>query len=158
MIEWLKNLQYRERCLILILSIALLVVLLYQHIWQPIQNHLQRHQYQVILLNALLTRMESQTPYLKDKKNRINVKNEDIPNILDDTAKKFQITLNKYKQESDVLSIEVPSMPYTRLMTWLSFLEQKYGIRVNNIELHRSEPSGVVVIKHLTLGIAKKAS
>ena len=152
--QWWNNLTLRERRLVLSGGLALLLISLYHSIWSPLQQHLQTSREQVQQLQQQLDWMHQQAPLVQKMKLVAPAKelHTDIASALSVSSQHYQIMLKWVQPQGDTTQVELDSLSFAKLLSWLDMLEQRYGITVRQIELQPTDTAGNVQIKRLLLG------
>ena len=151
--QWWQSRQPREQLILIVLSLLLSFVVLYQGLW--LQSK-ESHQNAKTLLNKQINQwlwMQQQS----NVANRLNnnnpqsaVQNGNINQIINSSARKHKITISRFQQLDDkriVLSIN--KSEYKMAIRWLYDLSQQQ-LQIQTLKIKRLKQSGLVSV-HTTL-------
>ena len=98
--------------------------------------------------------MHQQAPLVQKMKQVAPAKelHTDIASALSVSSQHYQIMLKRVQPQGDTTQVELDSLSFAKLLSWLDMLEQRYGITVRQIELQPTDTAGNVQIKRLLLG------
>lgn len=155
--NWLDSLQPRERYIVIAGSIALVFILFYLLIWEPVFNKLEVEQQQYQSQRQLLgwmkdTNQEIQSLRASGNATISQFSNQSVSSLVDRSAVSMGIKNNISKQESGKkgVKIQLRQADFDRVILWLNDMQQKYGIQASNIQFEKQEESGAVNVR-LTL-------
>ncbi len=142
----------RERLLLGTLTLLLLGSMLWLGLWQPLQNgiatqqqRIDRHRDELSLLQQIAA--TPQRPQV-----RVEGKELSVESIISQSAKTSRLTPQRIDPQGDTVRVELATVPFDSLLSWLVMLEQRYQIRVDTLELQAiTPPKGLVQVKQLTL-------
>lgn len=151
--KW-QQLKPREQKIVLCLVPVLIIFILYNLIWQPLNESLMKNEAKLVRQQALLIWVQENTDRFKastvgGKKRNTNASASSIVNR---TSKQFQITLSRIQAQGTSVQVWIDEVPFTQLLQWLDLLATKEGLSVINIDLSVADKSGVVQVRRLQLG------
>lgn len=72
--------------------------------------------------------------------------------VVNSTARQFNIRIARLQpQKNDMVKVGVEDVGFNRLMKWLSEMQSKHGVRVENIDFAKADESGKVKVRRLDL-------
>ncbi len=72
--------------------------------------------------------------------------------IINNTARQSRITLARLQpQTTDAVKVGLDDIEFNVLMNWLAVLKNNYAIEVNNIDISRTDKTGIVRVRRLDL-------
>lgn len=72
--------------------------------------------------------------------------------IVNNTARQFNIRIARLQpQQNDMVKVGLEDVGFNRLMKWLSELQAKHGVRVENIDFAKADEQGKVKVRRLDL-------
>ncbi len=151
--QWWQQLNLREQRLVLALGSAVMVLLLYTLLWQPLNSNLANTKNKLASRQALLTWVdENVSRYQAIKPNAAGKKNSgSLSSIINRTANQYQLTITRMQPQGDSLQVWLDTAPFTELLFWLEHLANKEGLQVQAIDLAGSDKSGEVRVRRLQL-------
>jgi len=151
--QWWQQLNNREQGLMSVMGAAVVVFLLYSLLWQPLNTNLANAEKKLESRQALLTWVNENTArYQSIKPSGTGKKSSDsLSSIINRTANEYQLTVTRMQPQGDSLQVWLDSAPFTDLLFWLEHLANKEGLRVQAIDLTRSDKAGAVRVRRLQL-------
>ncbi len=150
---WWQQLNAREQRLVASLSAVLVVFILYNAIWRPLNNNIENGQNKLIRQQELLAWVTSETSKYNALKGHVShASSGSLSSIINRSAKSNNITIARIQPDSADVQVWIDNVSFSRLLTWLEQLASKEGIQVQNIDLTRADKAGEVRVKRLQLG------
>ncbi|NCB61197.1 MAG: T9SS type A sorting domain-containing protein [Gammaproteobacteria bacterium] len=147
--QWWQNLTTRERQIVLAGGLMLLLVILYQNLWSPLQQHLRLQRNQVQQLQQQLGWMQQQAPLVRQLKRAPSPgasRTGDITGTLSNSSQAYQIALKRIQPQGDNALVEIDITGFDQLVNWLGMLEQQHGITPQQIDLQRTGEPGKIML------------
>lgn len=150
---WWQGLNLRERRLVIGLSAAVLAILLYGLVWQPLNDNLDSTKKRLASREALLTWVTENTGRYQSAQSASGTKqvNGSLSSIVNRTANQQQLTITRMQPQGDSIQVWVDSASFTQLLFWLEQLVNNEGLRVQAIDLTKGENQGEVRVRRLQL-------
>lgn len=145
--DWLRSLAPRERWLVLVCGVFVLITLAYLLVWEPLQLAHQRRVEGLQSSRALAQRLEvigSQVG--RGGGARIN-RNVSLLSAVDQATRSGLLPKppSRLQPEGDAeVRIWLDDIPFDALLRWVSDLETRQGIRVDTAEIERAATPGAV--------------
>jgi len=149
--QWLNTLEQRERRIVISGGIALLFILFYLIIWEPITanyeqqqqtNQSQRQFYSWIKSSA------SEISALNSSGGGTAAKfrNQSISSLAERSAVATGVKsfIDKIDQSKTGVKVNLNSADFDRIVAWLTDLETKYGITATKVKIEKSKVTGAV--------------
>lgn len=78
---------------------------------------------------------------------------QSITQVINSTAKKYNVVVERIQpQKDDLVKVGIDEIGFNSLMNWLTELQTKHNINVQNIDFSKADSEGVVKIRRLDLG------
>ena len=146
--QW-QQLSLREKRLVIITAIVVVVTLLYFMIWEPLQDGIQTSRVRVnAQANTLqqIREQASEAKQLRTTKSRVGASGGgSLLVIIERTAqqKNLKSSLQKVQPEGqDGVRVWVENAAFDQLIDWLALLENKNTIYVSEIIIERQKEPG----------------
>ncbi|MCD9545992.1 type II secretion system protein M [Photobacterium carnosum] len=152
---WWKALSQREQHLLLGAGSALMIAILYWGVWQPLNQRAIDAQNKINQQRQLLNWVEhkaNQITALKRAGGTVNVSDEGLNQVINETTTRFKIDLIRMQPRNDALQVWVQPLPFDTLVNWLVYLQQSFGINTQFIDLSKTDKNGMVEVNRLQLG------
>lgn len=150
---WWQQLNLREQRLIMAMTAAISVFILYGLIWQPLNENIASSKLKIERQQTLLSWIEENTQrYKQAKLSRGSRSGASLSSIVNRTSRQSDITITRMQPQADDLQVWIDEISFNQLLTWLEQLASKEGLRVKNIDLSLADEQGVVRVRRLQLG------
>ncbi|MEW6992202.1 type II secretion system protein GspM [Colwelliaceae bacterium 6441] len=151
---WWLELNSREQRLIGSLAVLLAIFLLYNFIWQPLNESIEKGEKKLARQQALLSFVTSETARYKAAKKVTgnNASSGSLSSIINRSARQNNITITRVQPQSQDMQVWIDNVAFIKLLKWLEQLSTNEGIQIKTIDLTKSEQAGQVQVKRLQLG------
>ena len=149
--QW-NNLKQRERLILEIGTISILLVAFYLFLWQPFTSHISNLRTRATHQQQLLTWMKTNKTAIKqleEQRASQSLLNENMSllTVIEQTLNKGNLTKYKYQLEqktTNEINISFNNVTFSGLMFWLKNLWQKYEIEVKEISVNARQETDMV--------------
>jgi len=150
--QWLEKLEKRERQLVIGGGFALILLLFYGLLWEPMNNDLEMQQTHYQSQQQLLT-------WMQDSANKISIlqtgaggntsnqfKNQSISSLAERSAQSMAVKdqISKLESTKKGVKVTLKNANFDRIIFWLNDLQHKYNIQASNIKFDPQTASGAV--------------
>ncbi len=149
--RWLNSLQERERHIVIYGSIALVVILFYLLVWDPVFSTLdskrQQHQSQRQLLSWMKdTAQEIKQLQSSGASTASRYRNQSVSSLVERSATSTGIKpfIKKLESNKKGVKAQIELVDFDRMVVWLNDLKQKYAIQVSKIIIEPQKAPGSV--------------
>lgn len=151
--KW-QSLNQREQSLVIVMAAFIGVFILYQVIWQPINNSIIDKQKKIERYQALLL-------WVNEKKAEYNTyaklsqgdsSNASLSSVVNRSAIKHKISISRIQPQGDEISVTIDEVPFDHVMDWLKQMAIAEGVIIKAIDLSSTDIKGVVKVRRLSLG------
>jgi type II secretory pathway component PulM len=149
---WYKNLQPRERLLVVITSVILLITIFYISIWEPIYGGLDEQQkLHKSQQNTLLWMQQASAEVKALKRSGVNTNikssNQPVSLVIEQSASTAGLKKNLSKLESSgkagaQAKLEMAS--FDQMLIWINTLKRNYNINITSANIERADKPGTV--------------
>jgi len=147
--KW-QQLSVREKRLVIITAVVVLITLVYFMVWEPLQDGIQTSRVRIKAQNATLLEMRDQAVEAKQliaaqRQAGTNVGGSSLLVIIERTAqqKNIKSRLQKVQPEGqDGVRVWVENASFDSLIDWLALLENRNTIYVSEIIIERQKEPG----------------
>lgn len=155
MSSWWNSLSGRERQLVGIGGILLLIALLYWGAWRPLNQGIETAEQQRDAQRGTLAWMQLRAADLPQTQGRSG-RQPDLSTTLEavatTTSKQLGLSLTRLQPLDKQLQLELNPVEFERLMNWLVIMERDYAVSVQMIELAAEGGKGMVKVRRLQVG------
>jgi len=149
--QWLDTLESREKRIVIGGGIALVIILFYLLIWDPVVS---RHDEQQLLnnsqrqLHSWIKNAGAEISSLQSagSSSATRFKNQSISSLADRSARTTGVKgfISKIEQNKNDVKVILKDADFDLIINWLTDLENKYGITSSQIKIERSKEDGAV--------------
>jgi len=162
MMNYLKQLNERERLLLLIAGPLLVILVLYGLVWRPISGHVDMLQQRVIGQRDTLQYMHTAAQRVKElrqQQSSVNRggNNQSLLALVDRTVKQAGLTRELKRVEPDgsnKVKVRLEGAGFDAMIGWLESLQLRYGVRIDNISVDAQDSPGSVNVRLTLIGTA----
>jgi len=155
MSSWWNSLSGRERQLVGVGGILLLIALLYWGAWRPLIQGIETAEQQRDVQRGTLAWMQLRAADLPQVQGRTG-RQPDLATTLEavatTTSKQLGLSLTRLQPLDKQLQLELNPLEFERLMNWLVIMERDYAVSVQMIELAAEGGKGMVKVRRLQVG------
>lgn len=149
--QWLDTLEKRERHIVIAGAISLAVMLFYLVIWDPITSQHEQQQINYNSQHQLYSWMKNASVEVRrlnsaGGSNKAKFRNQSIASLADRSATTSGIKpfIEKIDQGKKGVKVKIKSADFDRIVTWLTDLENKYGIIASKVKVEKTKVKGAV--------------
>jgi len=148
-----QQLAPREKQLLILMSIVVLITLFYFSLWKPLKTGIEDGELRIKAQTRALIEIRKQAAEVRQLRasgagNRTSVKDStSLLGLIERSAKQKKIkgSLQKVQPEGQrEVRVWMENVPFDQLISWLDLLTSRHGIQINNISLERSNTPGIV--------------
>ncbi|MUH73426.1 type II secretion system protein GspM [Psychrosphaera haliotis] len=142
-----------EQKLILILGVCFSLFILIS-VYSSVANGLSETSKKLIQQQELNTWAEQQIALIKrsGKTSSASGSNSSMAQVINTTARRNGITLARLQpQTADLVKVGLEDMNFNQLTKWLADLRNQHGIYVSNLDLSKTDETGIVRVRRLDL-------
>jgi len=149
--QWLNTLEKRERQIVIIGAISLLIMMFYLIIWEPITAKHEEQQLQNISQRQLYSWMNNASTEIRSLKSTGNssiarFRNQSISSLADRSAVSSGIKpfIEKIDQTKKGVNIRLKAANFDSIVIWLTDMQNKYGITASKVKIEKTATKGSV--------------
>jgi len=160
MLSYLRQLNERERMLLLIAGPLILLLLIYLLLWRPLAQHVNVLNIRVSKQQTVLIDMQSSAQLvalLRQQGNAgRNTSNQSLLALVDRTVRQSGLIKSLKRVEpdgADKVKIHLEKASFDTLVSWLETLKNRYSITVQNVSIDAQETTGIVNARLTLVGL-----
>jgi general secretion pathway protein M len=148
------QLSIRERRLVIISTVLVLIAIFYWGIWSPLSQSIEKS----------YTAIKNQTELLdwvqKNANKALQLQSSggdkaafsgSLPQAVNQSANRMKIAISRMLPQDDELQVWIDQAPFNDVLSWLQSLENS-GVNILDIDIVESDLPGQVKIRRLKLG------
>lgn len=148
--DYLNSLEVRERYLVIVAFVLIIVTIPYQFMWKPFSESLDNSRIRVQSQKTQYIKMQQQSQKIKQLRGTSTVVSQPgkqfLNNLIQTAAKRNGLT-NNLKIKSDTqgsIRVSLDNVPFDNVMNWLDQLVSNNGIIISKLNIDRQPSLGRV--------------
>lgn len=149
------QLSEREQKMVTIAVAFVTIGLLYALVYAPISNSIETNRLAVKNQSELLTWVKqnaNKVIQLRSSNSGSNSFNGSLPQAVNQTAARFDITITRMQPQGDEIQVWVDNARFNDVIAWLNAIEQT-GISIVEADIAESDIPGNIKVRRLKLSI-----
>ncbi|WP_114785870.1 type II secretion system protein M [Vibrio tetraodonis] len=147
---WMKASQ-REQRMLMVCGAFLFLGILYWGIIQPVVQRADAATQRIQNEKQLLTWVKDKADTINQLRAKGGMSSSGLPlnQSISSTASRFDAELVRVQPRGEELQVWVQPMPFNRLIDWMTFLKENYGVSATFMDIDKGDQEGTVEIKRL---------
>lgn len=154
LLEKFNQLTEREKWLVSVSAVVVIIAALYWLIWAPLNNALKASRDAVQSQRADLAWVQknaNRAIQLRSGSSTAVTFSGSLPQSVNQTASRLNIAISRMQPQGDELKVWVDQAPFNDVVSWLNSMEN-LGIKIINVDLTEADAPGLVKVRSLQLG------
>ncbi|NTS75844.1 type II secretion system protein M [Catenovulum sp. SM1970] len=149
---WYGSLAKREQQLVLAASVVLIIGLFFQLVIGPMNDGAAKAQADLDKKQKLLVWVTENAAKVKaaDAAGKSN-NSGSLSQIVNGTARSAGIKITGTRPQGTELQVQIDTVEFNALITWLELLTSKQGIRITTLDVNAGDAPGTVNVRRLQL-------
>ena len=151
--SWWNGLSLREQRLLSVGGLLLLVAAVFWGVIQPVADRAEKAQTRINSEKQLLNWVSNKADEIIELRGSSgrSVSERPMNQVVSGSVSRFNIELIRMQPRDDMLQVWIKPVAFNQFVSWLNFLNQDQGIRVEFMDISKADSKGVVEIKRLQL-------
>ncbi|MFM2485426.1 type II secretion system protein GspM [Celerinatantimonas yamalensis] len=149
--QWWQSREPRERLILTIGGMLIVLTVFYQQGWLRYQNWreqtLQRIQTQQQTLQWV--RAHSELLHVPANNQTSTTRRLTFSQVANQSAAQLHIAITRLQQSEQHFDVWIAPLPFNHLLQWLDILQRQYGYTPSNVELQAGDKPGMVNVNRL---------
>lgn len=162
MMNYLKQLNERERLLLLVAVPVLAILLLYSLVWRPLSGTVELLQHRVQKQQDTLQYMRKAAQQVKALQQQKSAQSrgggrQSLLALVDRTVKQAGLTRALKRVEpdgADKVRVRLEGAGFDTMIGWLESLQSRYGIQIESISVDALDNPGLVNVRLMLIGMS----
>lgn len=148
-----QQLEEKDKKLVSILGVTVLIAIVYWFIWQPLVDDIAKTKRQITAQSNTLAEVKSIGQKIVNLQGGSSTKRTSgsLNQIVNRSAKLYSVKIERMQTKSDSLQLWLTDMPFDSLLGWIDNLEQQHGVVTENLDISATDISGMVKVRRLQL-------
>lgn len=148
-----QQLEEKDKKLVSILGVTVLIAIVYWFIWQPLVDDIAKTKRQITAQSNTLAEVKSIGQKIVNLQGGASTKRTSgsLNQIVNRSAKLYSVKIERMQTKSDSLQLWLTDMPFDSLLGWIDNLEQQHGVVTENLDISATDISGMVKVRRLQL-------
>ncbi|CAG8999262.1 MAG: Type II secretion system protein M [Candidatus Celerinatantimonas neptuna] len=151
--DWWQSRNSRERWILSIGGIFLLLIIIYQQGWLRFQQAVNDAQ-QTVMEQQHTLRWAKQNGSLLFNQQKVNPSDSSLTfnQAANQSAASLQIAITRLQQSGQSYEVWIDPQPFDVILKWLTVMQHRYGYPVDNLDLKTTDQKGIVQVVRLKFG------
>ena len=148
------QLSIRERRLVIISTVLVLIAIFYWGIWSPLSQSIEKRHTAIKNQTELLDWVQknaNKALQLQSSGGDRAAFSGSLPQAVNQSANRMKIAISRMLPQDDELQVWIDQAPFNDVLSWLQSLENS-GVNILDIDIVESDLPGQVKIRRLKLG------
>ena len=136
------------------MGVFIVIFLLYNLIWQPINTGIEQTSKKLASQQELLGWVQEKTSLIKQSAKRASSgqSNGSLSSIVNRTARQNKIVITRIQPQGEDIQVWIDQAVFSGFLKWLDQLAAAEGLKVKAIDLSNTDEAGMVKVRRLQLG------
>ena len=145
----------REKGMLLAAVVFLFSVGYYVLIWQPLSERIEQQETILQQLVAMNTRLKNAAPDIIAARKSATTTPAQVSRVISDSASAHSVVIRRIADRGENIQVWIEPVVFNDLLKWLNALDEKYALRVTQIDVSAAEKPGMVNVQRLEFGRGK---
>ncbi len=141
----------REKGMLLAAVVFLFSAGYYVLIWQPLSERIEQQETMLQQLVAMNTRLKSAAPDIIAARKSGTTTPAQVSRVISDSASAHSVVIKRIAERGENIQVWIDPVVFNDLLNWLNALDEKYALRVTQIDVSAAEKPGMVNVQRLEL-------
>lgn len=142
----------REKGMLLAAVVFLFSVGYYVLIWQPLSERIEQQETILQQLVAMNTRLKNAAPDIIAARKSATTTPAQVSRVISDSASAHSVVIRRIADRGENIQVWIEPVVFNDLLKWLNALDEKYALRVTQIDASAAEKTGMVNVQRLEFG------
>ncbi|EHW4736431.1 general secretion pathway protein, partial [Escherichia coli] len=142
----------REKGMLLAAVVFLFSVGYYVLIWQPLSERIEQQETMLQQLVAMNTRLKNAAPDIIAARKSATTTPAQVSRVISDSASAHSVVIKRIAERGENIQVWIEPVVFNDLLKWLNALDEKYALRVTQIDVSAAEKTGMVNVQRLEFG------
>ncbi|BDW70490.1 GspM family type II secretion system protein YghD [Escherichia coli] len=142
----------REKGMLLVAVVFLFSVGYYVLIWQPLSERIEQQETMLQQLVAMNARLKRAVPDIIAARKSGTTAPAQVSRVISDSASAHSVVIKRIAERGENIQVWIEPVVFNDLLNWLKALDEKYALRVTQIDVSAAEKPGMVNVQRLEFG------
>ena len=124
----------------------------YVLIWQPLSERIEQQETMLQQLVAMNARLKSAAPDIIAARKSGTTTPAQVSRVISDSASAHSVAIKRIAERGENIQVWIDPVVFNDLLNWLKALDEKYALRVTQIDVSAGEKPGMVNVQRLEFG------
>ncbi|ENC0095675.1 type II secretion system protein M, partial [Escherichia coli] len=121
-------------------------------IWQPLSERIEQQETMLQQLVAMNARLKSAAPNIIAARKSGTTTPAQVSRVISDSASAHSVVIKRIAERGENIQVWIEPVVFNDLLNWLKALDEKYALRVAQIDVSAGEKPGMVNVQRLEFG------
>ena len=130
----------REKGMLLAAAVFLFCAVYYVLIWQPLSERIEQQETMLQQLVAMNARLKSTAPDIIAARKSGTTTQAQVSRVISDSASAHSVVIKRIAERGENIQVWIEPVVFNDLLKWLNALDEKYALRVTQIDVSALSP------------------
>ena len=147
-----QSLKPQEKRLLSIAGVIFIIFFFVMVIYRPLNNAVAEAKQELSKQQELLQFVQQSVVQIKAKGGSVKaVSGGNVTQVVNSTRSRYQIEIARMQPSGEGLRLNIDSVPFNQLLSWLDDIVKNHGVTISNIELSLDPKPGHVRVSRIVL-------
>ncbi|MEM0515106.1 type II secretion system protein M [Pseudoalteromonas sp. YIC-827] len=147
-----QSLKPQEQRLLSIAGVIFIIFFFVMVIYRPLNNAVAEAKQELSKQQELLQFVQQSVVQIKAKGGSAKaVPSGNVTQVVNSTRSRYQIEIARMQPSGEGLRLNIDSVPFNQLLSWLDDIVKNHGVTISNIELSLDPKPGHVRVSRIVL-------
>ncbi|EOY2428483.1 GspM family type II secretion system protein YghD [Escherichia coli] len=146
----------REKGMLLVAAVFLFSAGYYVLIRQPLSERIEQQETMLQQLVAMNTRLKRAAPDIIAARKSATITPAQVSRVISDSASAHSVVIRRIAERGENIQVWIEPVVFNDLLKWLNALDEKYALRVTQIDVSVGEMPGMVNVQRLEFMLVKQ--
>lgn len=147
-----QSLKPQEQRLLSIAGVIFIIFFFVMVIYRPLNNAVAEAKQELSKQQELLQFVQQSVVQIKAKGGSVKaVSGGNVTQVVNSTRSRYQIEIARMQPSGEGLRLNIDSVPFNQLLSWLDDIVKNHGVTISNIELSLDPKPGHVRVSRIVL-------
>ncbi|WP_105200009.1 MULTISPECIES: type II secretion system protein GspM [unclassified Pseudoalteromonas] len=147
-----QSLKPQEQRLLSIAGVIFIIFFFVMVIYRPLNNAVAEAKQELSKQQELLQFVQQSVVQIKAQGGSVKaVSSGNVTQVVNSTRSRYQIEIARMQPSGEGLRLNIDSVPFNQLLSWLDDIVKNHGVTISNIELSLDPKPGHVRVSRIVL-------
>ncbi|PXF64028.1 type II secretion system protein GspM [Kangiella spongicola] len=144
--QWYTGLNVRERNMVLILGVMMVLLIVFIAVVMPVKKHIHQLNENVTLAKRDLPEITSKVRALQSRSGGQQVSRQSLNQLITTSSKRYGLRFSRIEERKrdEEIQVRLDDVEFDQVLRWVGSLEQDQGLVVDTLRVSDTDTIGMV--------------